>query len=366
MPAYARERNMEPDYPHFFERPSPLSIRDILALTGLDRTGSNEPERVICDIAPIDRAGPNDIAFIDSPDFVEALGQTNAGAIFAPERFAKLAPAHVSVLQTREPYKCFVTVARIFYQDALIPTGLYVDEPPLVRGSVHASAQIEQGVIVDPGAVVGPRAKIGKRTLIGANAVIAAGVEIGEDCVVGPCSTISHAIIGNHVIIHPGCHIGQDGFGYIGSARGHIKVPQIGRVVIHDHVEIGAGTTIDRGGMRDTIIGEGTKIDNLLQIGHNTVIGRHCIIVAQSGLSGSVTLEDFVVLGAKVGIKPHVTIGKGAQLSARASVMRDVPAGERWGGAYIAKPLKQFFRETLALERLAARRGSGASQAPGD
>ncbi len=357
---------MEPDLPLFFERPSPLTIRDILALTGLDAEVSGDPDRVISDIAPIDRAGPGDIAFIDNPGFAGLVATTRAGAIFAPERFAKLAPAHVSVLQTREPYKCFVTVARAFYHDALIPAGLYDDEPPLVRGIIHPSAQIGEGVIIDPGAVVGPRARIGKHTLIGANAVIAAGVEIGEDCVVGPCTTISHTIIGNHVIIHPGCHIGQDGFGYIGSARGHIKVPQVGRVVVHDHVEIGAGTTIDRGGMRDTIIGEGTKIDNLVQIGHNTVIGRHCIIVAQSGLSGSVTLEDFVVLGAKVGIKPHVTIGKGAQLSARASVMRDVPAGERWGGAYIAKPLKQFFRETLALERLAARRGPEGSQTGGE
>jgi UDP-3-O-[3-hydroxymyristoyl] glucosamine N-acyltransferase len=200
--------------------------------------------------------------------------------------------------------------------------------------------------------VIGPRAEIGAGTVVSANVVIGPEVRIGRDCAIGAGSTITHALIGDRVIIHPGCHIGQDGFGYLSSAQGHVKVPQVGRVVIHDDVEIGAGTAIDRGGIRDTVIGEGTKIDNMVQIGHNVVIGRHCIIVAQSGLSGSVTLEDFVVLAARVGIHPHVTVGKGAELAARSSVMRDVPRGARWGGFPNAKPIKQFFREIAMLERL--------------
>jgi UDP-3-O-[3-hydroxymyristoyl] glucosamine N-acyltransferase len=200
--------------------------------------------------------------------------------------------------------------------------------------------------------VIGPRVEIGAGTYIGANTVIGADVRIGCDCAIGPSCTVIHSELGNRVILHPGCRIGQDGFGYVSSPEGHAKVPQVGRVVIHDDVEIGAGTTVDRGGMRDTIIGEGTKIDNLVQIGHNVVIGRHCIIVAQSGLSGSVTLEDFAILAARVGLYPHVTVHEGAQISARATVRRDVPAGETWGGLLNAKPLRQSMREMIAIERL--------------
>jgi UDP-3-O-[3-hydroxymyristoyl] glucosamine N-acyltransferase len=172
---------------------------------------------------------------------------------------------------------------------------------------------------------------------------------------------VIHSQLGDRVILHPGARIGQDGFGYVSNAEGHTKVPQVGRVVIHDDVEIGAGTTIDRGGMRDTVIGEGTKIDNLVQIGHNCMIGRHCIIVAQSGLSGSVTLEDFALLGARVGIYPHVTVHAGAQLSARSTVRRDVAAGETWGGLLNAKPVRQSMREMIAIERLAQSGDSDAS-----
>jgi UDP-3-O-[3-hydroxymyristoyl] glucosamine N-acyltransferase len=219
--------------------------------------------------------------------------------------------------------------------------------------SVHPTARLAEGVTIDPGAVVGAGAVIGAGTIVSANAVIGAGVKVGRNCTIGPNSSVTHSVLGDRVIIHPGCHIGQDGFGYVPTQEGHIKVPQIGRVILGDDVEIGAGTSIDRGGIRDTVIGAGTKIDNLVQIGHNVVIGKNCIIVAQSGLSGSVTLEDNVVLAARVGIIPHIRIGKGAQLAARSTVIRDVPAGEHWGGFPNAKPLKAFFREMVVLERLA-------------
>jgi UDP-3-O-[3-hydroxymyristoyl] glucosamine N-acyltransferase len=216
---------------------------------------------------------------------------------------------------------------------------------------VHASARLESGVVVDPGAVIGPRAEIGAGTIIGPNAVIGPQVRIGRDCAVGAGASILHTLVGDRVIIHPGVRIGQDGFGF---AMGvvHLKVPQIGRVIIQDDVEIGAGTTIDRGAIRDTVIGEGTKIDNLVQVGHNVAIGRHCIVVAQTGISGSATLQDFVVLGARVGVNNHVTIGESAQIAATSIVHGDVPPGARWGGAP-AKPVKQWFRELLVLERLA-------------
>ena len=177
---------------------------------------------------------------------------------------------------------------------------------------MHASARIEAGVTIDPLAVIGPGAEIGAGTLIAAGAVIGPGVAIGRDCAIGAGATVLCALIGDRVIIHPGARIGQDGFGYLPSPKGHQKIPQTRRVIIQDDVEIGANTTIDRGGTRDTVIGEGTKIDNLVQIGHNVSIGRHCVIVSQTGISGSVEVGDFVMLGGQVGIGDHLTIGSGA------------------------------------------------------
>ena len=197
----------------------------------------------------------------------------------------------------------------------------------MTGGACDPQARLESGVSADPGAVIGPGAEIGGGTAIGANAVIGAGVRIGRDCVDRRRHVISHALIGDRVIIHPGCKIGQDGFGFVMGASGHLKVPQIGRVIIQDDVEIGAGTTIDRGAIRDTVIGEGTKIDNLVQVGHNVSIGRHCILVAQSGISGSSTLGGFCCAGRRVGVNNHVTLGEGAQIAATSIVHGDVPAG---------------------------------------
>jgi UDP-3-O-[3-hydroxymyristoyl] glucosamine N-acyltransferase len=327
----------------FFPRPQALTVRDIAALTGaMPRDGTNL-DHAVAGIAALERARSSDLVFIDSPKYIDRLAGTRAGACLTIDRFVEVAPASLNVLQTKQPFRDFVTVARKLYPDSLKPTSLFDGEPVAPGAMVHPTSEIEQGVIIDPGAVIGPRAAIGSGTVIGAHAVIGPDVQIGRDGSIGPGASIVHALIGDGVIIHAGCRIGQDGFRYHPTARGHVKVPQVGRVVIQDNVEIGANTTIDRGGSGDTVIGEGTKIDNLVQIGHNCIIGRHCIIVSQCGLSGSVTLGDYAVLGGQVGVADHAVIGEGAQVGAKSGVMGTVPAGEKWFG-YPAMPSREYFR----------------------
>ena len=334
---------------------APLSLGEIAELTGAVLAPGADDRLRIGNIAALDRAGPGDLAFLDSVKYAGQLRETRASACLTSVRFEKQAPAHVAVLRAREPYRAFITVARKLFPSMLRPTSVFATTGIAPGATIHPSARLEAGVTIDPGVVIGPQAEVGSGTLIAANAVIGPAVRIGRDCTVGAGTSITHSLVGDRVIIHAGCRIGQDGFGFLMGAGGHLKVPQIGRVIIQDDVEIGAGSTIDRGAIRDTVIGEGTKIDNLVQIGHNVVIGRHCVIVAQTGISGSSTLEDFVALGARVGVTNHVTIGEGAQIAAISIVGGDVPPGARWGGTP-AKPVKQWLREVKVLENLAQNR----------
>jgi UDP-3-O-[3-hydroxymyristoyl] glucosamine N-acyltransferase len=336
----------------FFDRPSGLTVAEIVSLTGAESLDATRFSHLIMDVAPVDLAGPADLTFIESAKYADALARTHAGACLMPQRFESRAPNTVIVLRTPEPYRAFVAVHSELYPRSLRPSSLFETNGIAQSAIIHPTARLENGITVDPGAVIGPRAEIGAGSVIAATAVIGPDVTIGRDCTIGAGCTIVHALIGDRVMIHPGCRIGQDGFGYI-SGPIQRKIPQTGRVIIQDDVEIGAGTTIDRGGIRDTVIGEASKIDNLCQIGHNVVIGRHCVVVAQSGLSGSVTLEDYAVLGGAVGLAPHVTIGNGARVAARSGVMNDVPPNETWGG-YPARPRMQWMRQQAMLARLAA------------
>jgi UDP-3-O-[3-hydroxymyristoyl] glucosamine N-acyltransferase len=333
----------------FFDRRPGLTVAEIVSLTGAEFGDATRLAHIITDVAPIDLAGPTDLTFIESNKYADALATTHAGACLMPQRFEGRAPASLIVLRSKEPYRAFVAVHSELYPQSLRPTSLFESNDIAPGATVHATARLESGVTVDPGAVIGPRAEIGAGSIIGATAVIGPDVLIGRDCTIGAGSSIMHALIGDRVVIHPGCRIGQDGFGYVAGT----KVPQTGRVIIQNNVEIGAGTMIDRGGIRDTMIGEATKIDNGCQIGHNAFIGRHCVIVAQSGLSGSVTLEDFAMLGGSVGLAPHVTIGRGAKVAARSGVMNDIPPDQTWGG-YPAKPRMQWMRQQAVLARLAS------------
>jgi UDP-3-O-[3-hydroxymyristoyl] glucosamine N-acyltransferase len=337
--------------PVFLRDTRGLMLDEIVTLTGATMAAPPARARRIVDVAPLDRASPRDICFFDNKRFIGDAGKTHAGACLTSAALAKELPERVTALIVRDPYRAFVQVARALFPQALRPSSL-AEAGSVAGAHIDASARLESDVTVEPGAVIGPRCEVGSGTVIGANAVLGTDVRIGRDCTICSSAVVTNALIGDRVIIHPGCKIGQDGFGFVMSGAGHLKVPQVGRVIIQDDVEIGAGTTVDRGAIRDTVIGEGTKIDNLVQVGHNVSIGRHCVVVAHSGISGSATLEDFVVLGARAGINNLSTVGEGAQLAATSNVNGDVPPGARWGGTP-AKPVKQWFREMMALERLA-------------
>ncbi len=337
--------------PGFFDEPTPITLERIAVVTGAVISDPTQASRLIQGVAPLDRAGPDDVTYLDNRRLADSLARTRAGACFIAERDVLLAPQSTVVLVTASPDRAFAILTGYFYPAALrpLPVGGGVGVSP--QAHVAETARLEKGVTVEPGAVVGPGAEIGADTLIAAGAVVGAGVRIGRDASIGPGASVIHALIGNRVVLHPGVRVGQDGFGYIPGGAGHLKIPQIGRVIIQDDVEIGANTTVDRGSNRDTIIGEGTKIDNLVQIGHNVVIGRHCLIAGNVGISGSVSLGDFVMIGGGAGVRDHVIVGNGVKIAAAAAVHSNIPDGETWAG-YPAMPIDRFYRQMRTLQRL--------------
>ncbi len=352
--------------PIFFPANRILTIRIVAELAGCLVPENLDPQTTIADVAPLETAGPDDLAYMDNPAYVEHLEKTRAGFCLVSRRYVGRVPATTYALVTNQPYHAFARAMTLLYPSAIRPSSNFEATGVSPGSFVHPTARLEQHVLVDPGAVIGPYAEIGSGSVIGSHAVIGAHVRIGRDCSIGPNTTILNAFIGNRVILHPGVRIGQDGFGFAMGPKGHLKVPQIGRVIIQDDVEIGANSTIDRGASRDTVIGEGTKIDNLVQIGHNVNIGRHCVIVANVGIAGSTVLEDFVVMGGGVGVAGHITIGAGAQIAAYSGVNNDVPRGARVAGIP-AQPFQDWVRQWAMLKRLALRRpGRVMDDAPED
>jgi UDP-3-O-[3-hydroxymyristoyl] glucosamine N-acyltransferase len=244
---------------------------------------------------------------------------------------------------------------------------MFYPQPPVEpaidpRAHVDSGAAIGPGCRIDPGAVVADGAQIGPRCHIGAHTVIAAGVVIGPDARIGPNTTISHALIGARVEIGSCCTIGGPGFGFVAGAAGLLRVPQLGRVLIEDDVKIDANCAVDRGANGDTVIGAGTVIDNLVQVGHNVRIGRHCAIAGQTGIAGSTEIGDGVLIGGQVAISDHLKIGAGARIALKSGVCRDVEPGSSVGG-YPAVPVRRWHRQTATLGRLSERpQPAGATQ----
>jgi UDP-3-O-[3-hydroxymyristoyl] glucosamine N-acyltransferase len=342
------------EHPGFFKRAGPFPLRVIAEVTGAKPPEGADLGFLIEDVRPLDGAETGDLSFLDNPRYLPQFAATGASACLVTAKFASKAPQGTICLVTAEPYRAFARALALFYPDSLKPK---VAPGGVLNwsGTIDPTASLETGVVVEPGAVVGPEAVVGGGTTLAAGCVVGYRVHIGRDCYLGPNASVTHSLVGNNVTIHAGASIGQDGFGFAMGRDGHLKVPQIGRVILQDHVEIGANTTIDRGALRDTVVGEGTKIDNLVQIGHNVVIGRHCIIVSQTGISGSAELGDFVALGGQVGVMGHLKIGAGAQIAASSNVKGDVPPGARWGGTP-AKPMRLWFRELTLLRKLAERK----------
>lgn len=335
----------------FFSTDGPFTLKEIAGFAGAEIAGGDDPSRSYRGIAPLSSAGPDDVSFLDNKKYTDAFAVSRAGACIVEPAFADRAPTGMALLLTPQPYHAYAKVAAAFHKPLASHRGVSS------TAVVDPTAEVADDASIGPGATIAANARIGAGSAIGANACIATGVSVGQDCRIGDNATLQCCIVGDRVIIHPGVRVGQDGFGFALGPEGHLKVPQLGRVLIEDDVEIGANSTIDRGTGPDTVIGAGSKIDNLVQIGHNVRLGKGCVIVAQVGISGSTELGDFVSIGGQGGIAGHLTVGAGAQIAAQSGVMRDLEPGAKVGGSP-AQPMSTWLRGVATLEKLAQKKAS--------
>ncbi len=331
--------------PRFFRRTGPHPFAAVVAAA--NAAAGEGPE--LHGVAPLQSAGPAEVSFLDNKLYAPQLEATQAGAVIVhPSMASRVPPGSVAIV-TPEPYLAWARVAALFHPPLPAAPGVH---PSAV---VDASARIDPSAEIGPLAYVGAHAEIGPFCRIGPGAVIGDAVQLGPHCRVGAQATLTHAVLGARVYVYPGARIGQEGFGFAVGPAGFVSVPQLGRVLLEDDVEVGANSCIDRGSTQDTVIGAGSRLDNLVQIGHNVRLGRCCIVVSQAGISGSTVLEDFVVVAAQAGLIGHIRIGAKARIGAQAGVMRDVVAGADVLGAP-AMPVREFFRQVATVRKLATRR----------
>jgi UDP-3-O-[3-hydroxymyristoyl] glucosamine N-acyltransferase len=338
--------------PRFFDNRGPFTLAQICEISGITPPDGADGALSFFDLADLAGADSRHLTFFSGNyGLREAFAATHAGACLVPMKGKRpQAPAGMILLESASVAYAFAAIAALFYPHHSQPLWSQKD-------AISPAARIGRDVVLAPGVVVGPGAEIGEGTRVGPGTVIGTGVGIGRGCEIGANVSISHAYIGDRVIVLPGAQLGQPGFGFASGPTGHVKIPQLGRVIVQDDCEIGACTTIDRGALGDTVIGEGSKLDNLIMIGHNCQIGRHCVIAGQVGIAGSCVVEDFVVMGGQVGLGDHTRVGAYARMGARAGTGSGIllPGGIDYGGAP-AKPVREWAREIHALARLGKQR----------
>jgi UDP-3-O-[3-hydroxymyristoyl] glucosamine N-acyltransferase len=330
----------------FYQKSGPYTLQDLAVLCGATLGENVDPNLVIMDVSPLHKAVGGHISCLHNPKYIDQFKETKASACLVSPDYAKYAPEGVALLLSPQPYRAYGQVTASFYPHEKRSGGI---SP---QAAVHSTAKIGKNCFIGAYAVIEENVVIGDGCEIGSHSIIESGVELGKECHIAPNVTISHALVGHRVVVKPGARIGQKGFGFHMDESGHLNIPQLGRVIIGDDVEIGANTTIDRGAEADTVIGCGTRIDNLVQVAHNAQIGENCVMVAQSGIAGSSQLGRFVVVAGQVGIAGHLTVGDGAKIAAQSGVMRDIGKGETVAG-YPSVPVRDWHRQTIALKKLA-------------
>jgi UDP-3-O-[3-hydroxymyristoyl] glucosamine N-acyltransferase len=305
-----------------------------------------DPDAVVTGIAPLDRAGPEHLTFFASARYAPAFAECAAGVALVSPALAESPGRAAARVVVADPHEAMLSLLATLHPE------------PLHAPGIHASAVIGRGatlgerVAIAPGVVIGEGARIGANSRLDANVVVGAGVALGAGCHIYPAVTLyPGTVLGDRVIVHAGARLGSDGFGYVFRRGRHEKIPHVGRCIVESDVEIGANTTIDRGSIDDTVIGAGTRIDNLVHIAHNVRIGRLCLIMAQVGIAGSARVEDGAILAGQAGLAGHITIGAGARVAAQAGVFGDMPAGETWSG-YPARPHREALRAQAAMFKL--------------
>src|SRR6266566_532539 len=327
----------------------PLSASEIAALTGGRLVGPGTV--TVAGVAPLERAGPGDLSFLASPRYAPYFERTSASVVLVAPELEPTAAGPETRIVVPEPYAALLVVLPVLYPQAVWEAGVH---PTAVIGR---GTTWQEPVAIGSHASLGSDVQLGRNVRIGAGCVLGDGVAVGDDTQLYPGVTLyAGTALGKRVIVHAGAVLGSDGFGYIpgkvGEAGGHRKIPHVGRCLIGDDIEIGANTCVDRGSVDDTVIGSGTKIDNLVHIAHNVRIGARCLIMAQAGIAGSVQVEDDVIIGGQAGISDHLTIGHGARLLVQSGTIADIPAEATYFGT-LARPHREFLRAQLALYRLA-------------
>lgn len=335
----------------FFQRKGPFPLATIKQAIGLPLKRDGSEDVLYDGVAPLHTATSRHISFLDNRRYIPLLRETKAGAVIMTQAFQEALPKGSVCLVSEQPYLAWSRVARLFHP---CPPSKGVHHPTAFIGR---NVEIGHNVEIGPFVTIGDGAQIGSGTVLHSHAAIGAFVTIGAHCRIGSHVSVSHALLGERVVLYPGARIGQDGFGFAVGPQGFESMPQLGRVVLEDGVEVGANSTIDRGSMKDTVVGAGSRIDNLVQIGHNVKLGRCCVVVAQAGISGSTELEDFVTVAAQAGLVGHIHIGTKARIAAQSGVMSDIDAGADVMGSP-SMPFREYLRNIATLRKLSRKKRS--------